>query len=202
MVQASSLIQRQTSFISFFFIKDAVNMAAVHKVASIKVLLNANAEELEKEKNAVNVTLEKGCLHMISSHNSDDLFNILNVELSFDKWLSLHVQALPLDVQAPLHDLQQTFKLYPSPESVVPWKVQVEEFLLSLPLFNTAYNDFWWIFDLQEQREQREQPAPDSIKESLGMPLIQENQYLVDTYAYMLRVVVLWTADKQVDRNF
>jgi hypothetical protein len=78
----------------------------------------------------------------------------------------------------------------------------VEEFLLSLPLFNTAYNDFWWIFDLQEQREQREQPAPDSIKESLGMPLIQENQYLVDTYAYMLRVVVLWTADKQVDRNF
>lgn len=156
-------------------------MAAVHKVASIKVLLNANAEELEKEKNAVNVTLEKGCLHMISSHNSDDLFNILNVELSFDKWLSLHVQALPLDVQAPLHDLQQTFKLYHSLESVVPWKVQVEEFLLSLPLFNTAYNDFWWIFDLQEQREQREQPAPDSIKESLGMPLIQENQYLVDT---------------------
>jgi hypothetical protein len=36
---------------------------------------------------------------------------------------------------------------------VVPWNVQVEEFLLSLPLFNTAYNDLWWIFDLKEDKQ-------------------------------------------------
>ena len=123
-------------------------MDAVH----IKVLLNSDTDELERETTAVNVTLRKGCLHVISSHNNDALFNILNVELSFDKWLSLHVQALPLDVQAPLRDLQKTFKLYPSLESVVPWNVQVEQFLLSLPLFNTAYHDLWWIFDLQEDK--------------------------------------------------
>ena len=123
-------------------------MDAVH----IKVLLNSDTDELERETTAVNVTLRKGCLHVISSHNRDALFNILNVELSFDKWLSLHVHALPLDVQAPLRDLQQTFELYPSLESVVPWNVQVEQFLLSLPLFNTAYHDLWWIFDLQEDK--------------------------------------------------
>jgi hypothetical protein len=123
-------------------------MDAVH----IKVLLNSDTEELKKETTAVNVTLMKGCLHLIRSDNRDALFNILNVELSFEKWFSLHVQALPLDVQAPLRDLQQPFKFNPSLASVVPVKVQVEEFLLSLPLFNTAYNDLWWIFDIQEDK--------------------------------------------------
>jgi hypothetical protein len=121
-------------------------MDAVH----IKVLLNSDREELKKETTAVNVTLMKGCLHLIRSDDRDALFNILNEELSFDKWFSLDVQALPLNVQAFPRHLQQVFKFDPSLASEVLVKVQVEQFLLSLPLFNTAYNDLWWIFDIQE----------------------------------------------------
>jgi hypothetical protein len=114
----------------------------------IKVLLNSDREELKRERNAVNVTLMKGFLHLIRSDDRDALFNILNVELPFDEWFSLDVQALHL------RDLKQVFRFYPSLASEVPVKVQVKKFLLSLPLFNTAYHDLWWIFHIQDKNAQ------------------------------------------------
>ena len=118
---------------------DAVNMddVSVH----IKVLINAERDELERETTAVNVTLRKGCLHVISSHNNDALFNILNVELTFDKWFSLDVQALHLS------DSKEDFRLYFSRASN---EDHVKNMLSTLPL---SKQNCWWMFHIQEQKE-------------------------------------------------
>ena len=118
---------------------DAVNMddVSVH----IKVLINAERDELERERGAVNATLE-GCVHLVfKRHDMDELFELLNRELTFDKWFSLDVQALHLS------DSKEDFRLYFSRASN---EDHVKNMLSTLPL---SKENCWWMFHIQEQKE-------------------------------------------------
>jgi hypothetical protein len=132
------------------FIKDAVNMDDVsfHTV-HIKVLLNLNQEQLNAERSCSNVTdtEKKGCLHLIFRRDETQdirdqtpnvLFDILNNESPFNKWVTLNVQALHLS--------NEVFSKHPPS---LASEVQVKEFLSSLPLFENA--DWWWIFHIQDK---------------------------------------------------